>query len=1120
MCLITVVGAQALSTSHFANSSRLATGKWVKITIPEDGVYEITYDELSQMGFATPANVRLYGQGGGLLSEILDGSQPDDLLAVPVLRQNNKIIFYGKGATTFKYAQGFERESNGYDTAGYYFLTEQTTAEATIATATPSSNTKNWPITSSIDYCWHEKELSTLSFSGRQLLGEDITVNHAVIDYYLPKLCKSDITIQTVYSAMVSGTAQVTATITSGGVTQTIPYDATISAPGSNYVFYRNATPKATITLNNPQERGTLDFGVQAQNGPINSAKLDYFIITYRHTNAIDADSDNQLRMGFITPRDTDLVSLPGASATAMVWNVDNPQQPVAMKLTQMSGARTFAPAINANYAQYVAFDPARTLKKVATYANVDNQNLHAMEVPEMLIITNDMFMEQAQRIARMHEQIDNMKVAVINQKQVFNEFSSGACDPMAVRLLCKMLYDRDKNTFKHLLMMGNGTYDNRNLLGTHDYAVVNYETNESDSERNSYTTDDFFGFLLDGSGVDITSDKLCIGVGRITCKNPEEAQADVDKLIKYVSEPDYGVWRNNIMLTADDYDEGMHMAQAEGVATILNGDLGTQMQLNKVYCTMFPRAVDETLVSEERRTAKEAKRHLAELSQQGQYFATYVGHAGPNMFTKMAHMWTKNDVQSTRSDYYPIWTTACCDVARYDSDQQGIADLMFHKPDGGAIAILASTRAAYASSNDELNRAFVRAMFSYKDTGIMPTLGETYKQSKLHFAGSNSNKLVFALLGDPAIKVEYPKPDFQISKINGKSLKNKIFDIYPMQEITIEAQVMNTNSSTVNTNFTGDAYLSLYGHEELFDSIRSVGGNGIIYYRNIYKERELIAEVKGRVERGTFIATFVVPRYVQASAELGAIRVYAHQDGTHNMVNGFAEQVRINPYDPSMAVSDTEPPVIESIYFNDENSFGDGSFVASNSILYVRATDNCAINTQSQSVGNSMKILLDNGKTSDYNIKAYAHCSNNGKQLDVAFPVTDMTDGQHKLTFTVYDVAGNATSRTIHFVVGQDNKAQIKANDILATRGQNVDFNFSSQLGSQPQVTIKVTDAQGHLVWNKTSTSFPVVWNMKNNQGQTVPCGSYRYFATYSDGINFGGTPIERLIIVDPVKN
>lgn len=82
--------ANAFNTSMYANSSKLAMGKWVKITIPENGVYEITYDELREMGFSNPERVTLFGFGGAKISETLSGATPDDMRRVPLLRSTTR----------------------------------------------------------------------------------------------------------------------------------------------------------------------------------------------------------------------------------------------------------------------------------------------------------------------------------------------------------------------------------------------------------------------------------------------------------------------------------------------------------------------------------------------------------------------------------------------------------------------------------------------------------------------------------------------------------------------------------------------------------------------------------------------------------------------------------------------------------------------------------------------------------------------------------------------------------------------------------------------------------------------------------------------------------------------
>ena len=41
----------------------------------------------------------------------------------------------------------------------------------------------------------------------------------------------------------------------------------------------------------------------------------------------------------------------------------------------------------------------------------------------------------------------------------------------------------------------------------------------------------------------------------------------------------------------------------------------------------------------------------------------------------------------------------------------------------------------------------------------------------------------------------------------------------------------------------------------------------------------------------------------------------------------------------------------------------------------------------------------------------------------------------------------------------------------------------------------------------------------MRDMNGQKVKAGLYRYYGTYNDGINYGGTAINKLIVLDPLK-
>ena len=1127
--------AYAFNTSIYATTSKLATGKWVKITIPESGMYEITYDELTQMGFSNPANVKVYGNGGNRISEVLNGSAPDDLSLVPILRKNNKICFYGNGPIAFTISNystvpHFTRTFNPYSQVGCYFLTEEGGSDLNPSkkTTVTVSNYVNTP--SSLSYFFHENELSSVSSSGKEMLGEEVSNGNLLIDYQLPGIVDSTIVVHTTIAASANKLSYANAVLHSGGATDTTVYTASSSriySPSGTSVYYNFASPYATLKLTHPAESGQFEPLLLFPDDDqliVSLARLDYFVLTYKQQNVIRANEDNQLYMGYAATRGTERFQLPNASSNVVVWSIDNPAAPKLVTTTAYndeSGHGLAFTSPSASISMYVAFDPTKTLKKISSYEAVANQNLHGMPIPDMLIITTNTFKEQAQRLADMHAAVDGIDVAVVDHEQIFNEFSSGVRDAMAYRLLCKMLYDRDtnKNKFKNLLLFGTGSFDNREIMGAHPNSLLTYESDNSNYEEFSYVCEDFFGLLDDNSGSNINTDKLRIGVGRITCGSVAEAKSDVDKIVEHYVTPDYGVWRNNCVVFSDSPEKGQYMFQGEGYKNMIDGTQETNMHVNTVHNTMYPRSTTES-AKIERKTATVANQQLGQFFKDGMSFAAYVGHAGPVTFTKTNHMWTTGDVSRTIYPHWPVFVTACCDVAHYDNDTHGIAELMFHKRDGGAIALLTSSRMVYADQNDLLTKSFIRSLFSYNTTGQMRTLGEAYMYGKQGVTASTPNKLKFFLLGDPAMKYNYPITRFNITKVNGTSMvdSTSLATISPLTRFAIEARVVDENGN-LDATFNGDATITLYDKQDLFTSV-TMTESGAQVTRDIFFNRPKLAEVKGRVTNGIFNGTIVTPKNVLAQDENVLMRSYAHKDNSDYMVNGATTQIKMLAYDESLAINDNTDPVITAMYVNDQESFMNGASVNGSAMLYITATDDQAISVQENSLEYAMSLVIDGGKTSCSDVSCYLTVGEDGKIVNIEYPLDNLSTGMHTLTYTVFDLLGNCASRTITFMVGAEGKATLTADKWPAYRNEEVNFDLESELPRVPEVIVRVTDATGKLVWKATTSTFPISWDLKDMNGNKVPAGLYRYFGTYSDGSNFGGTPINKLIVLDQLKS
>lgn len=1132
MAVLCAGHANAFSVSTFASQSKLSTGKWVKISIPETGIYEITYDELRAMGFDSPSQVRLYGRGGYRISEKFTSTFVDDLQPVPVKRTNNKIVFYGKGVVSFTLkgyssTYHYEREFNPYSQEGCYFLTEESSTELRVGNKpeVTSDNFVNMPI--SLNFVYHENELVSITNSGKDMLGENFMDNPVLIDYYLPELADSTVIISEGVAAKDEEKCYANAVIHSGGSSDTTSFVASISGingTSSSEVKYYSCTPYGFLKLSHPEEHGQFEPILKFTNSEhdLSLARLDYFILAYKQRNMIREADDNQLRMDFVFLRGNERVQLPNASATTLVWYVNNPDNPTQVTLNQYnddSGKGYSFISSSGSYSYYIAFNPAKRLKKISSYVEVPNQNLHGMQTPELLIITDKMYHDQAERVADLHRSLDGIEVAVVDQDLIFNEFSSGTRDAMAYRLFCKMLYDRDPSKLKNLLLFGTGSVDNREILGQHEGYLLTYQSDESGHSLKTYTCDDFFAYLDDNSATNLAMEKMRIGVGRITCGSIDEARNDVDKLIEYCANPDYGVWRNNTLVSSDSPDGSQYIYHGEGYKMLIDNELSTGMHVTTVHNSLYPRSNEQPNVEYGRKLANVAKQLLKETFESGVYFATYVGHAGVTGFTKYNNMWVTSDVVGTSYKHLPIMSTACCDVAPFDSDSRGIAELMFHKRDGGAIALLTTGRTVGASDNDLLNRHFITGLFSHAANGVMPTLGSAYMYSKNAFQVMNNNKMKFFLLGDPAMKVNYPISLFKITRVNNTDVTDILnkAEISPLMKFDIVARVLDAQGNVDNT-FNGDATLTLYDKQDRYDYF-TIDTASAYEPREVFFNRAKLAEVSGRVVNGVFTGHMIAPKSPAASNEDVLLRIYAHKDNSDYMVNGFTKQITMLPYDEQEALQDDVAPMINTMFINDEVAFSNGTVVSPESMLYITASDNEGINLQSSSVDNCMILELDGGKSSYADVTSYVTTSDGAKSISIEYPLTHLSEGMHTLSFTVFDAVGNSSTHTISFMVGQNGKAEIVADKWPAYNNEEVSFDIETSLSMTPEMIVRVTDATGELVWMTTTSSFPVTWDLKDMNGNRVPGGLYRYYGTYNNGTNYGGTPINKLIVIEPVK-
>lgn len=120
------------AAERYAANSILATGKWAKIRVPSSGVYQITESLIRKAGFSSLSKIKVYGYGGNLQAERLDGNtlkELDDLKEVATYDRGKSRLFYARGPVSWSSPTATRRTRNPYSDYGYYFITETTNSE-------------------------------------------------------------------------------------------------------------------------------------------------------------------------------------------------------------------------------------------------------------------------------------------------------------------------------------------------------------------------------------------------------------------------------------------------------------------------------------------------------------------------------------------------------------------------------------------------------------------------------------------------------------------------------------------------------------------------------------------------------------------------------------------------------------------------------------------------------------------------------------------------------------------------------------------------------------------------------------------------------------------------------
>lgn len=1113
-------GAKAYSfpSETYADNSRLAQGLWVKVSVDSDGLYIITPSTLRAWGFNDINKVHVYGYGGRRLPDILSkDTYNDDLPQVQSIVTDKGLIFYGLGAGEWATSlrNHIYYKQNDYSQSGYYFIglasegEERRTPGTTGTAASPEAEGLTSVFT---ERRHHELErIPTPGEAGPDLLGEDMLYTRTrTISFAAPDAVDDNQTVsfQCSFVSTLSGTSgRLSFTLNNSPVSSNSnDIVAVTSNSGYSYGTETLTTHTAKIPVSTA---GAYELGITFQpSGVCTGAWLNHVTLTYTRRLAIPSST------GYLEfTSDATGLSLKGSSTGLSVWDVTDPLDIKAVSTNVSDGGAGWH--TNGGNRIYAAWNPGANLPTPKLVGTVSNQNLHADRDYDMVIVAPSLFTEQALRLASFHENSsDALRVKVVQPELIYNEFSSGTCDPGAFRRYFKMLYDRgnagDGRRLQYALLMGRTSLDNRGLSS----AASSFPTlpmwmtqgiRNSLSDNDGYCTDDITAMLDDNSGASIGLDRLSIAIGRMPVTSAAEAKDVVDKTRQYAEAAKKTSWKHRFMFLADDQDNGIHLKQTEAQIAQFADDTRQQHLVRKVYMDAYPFVGTNF---------PEARATMFRYLDEGVVWWNFIGHANTTGWTAEAQL-SYTDLNNMYLRHWPFIYAATCNFLRIDGNFISGGEILYKERYGGAIGMISATRPVYITDNGYLSSAIGRALAERDDNGNILTPGEIYRRAKNDIRNSNgtitsnTNRLRYVFIGDPALHLATPSNIVHIDGINGKPFDPDDQPTMPaLGQVPLTGYVSDPEGSIL-TDFNGVILI------EIFDAERSrvTLGHGETGTNETFQDYgERIYCGSAEVRDGRFSITVSMPLELSQNFTPATMSLYAYSADDDREAVGLNRDFFVYGYD-EQAVPDTQAPKIDQLVLN-HITFRNGDTVNPSPMLIASVSDDIGINVSNAGVGHQMTATLDGTKTFTDISYYYTPASDGSPAGVINYPMEDLQAGAHTLTLRIWDTAGNSSSSEIEFFV-QENLAPRIYEVYTDANPASTQANFylsHDQPDNMVTVNITVYNLNGRAVWTGSSTgrsdmftTVPVSWDLCDFGGRRVGRGIYLYRASItSDGSTY----------------
>lgn len=1105
-------------------------GQWIKIPIEERGVYAITGSDLAGLGVQLPAiqdpgTLRLFTTGG--VNQSRDFADPagtwqrgapmrETAIVVEdggdgTFDPDDRIVFYGMPAT--EWADFYDAQeadtvfhAHSHTNTNYYFLTWDLPGNSVRVANQSAAPVAGAEIATYEHRVYQERNLiSDLDYGGDGWLWLDIS---AILRALLSTVSVSD---------LVASRPQTFRTVALSRYRS--PLDT----------LAQNAGHRAIYEVESPPSSGTWEEVTRLEWDALPSHRRFEDGLPVRFEGAFLSEGANVFRLrtdhvkermffawysvfyhrrikladdavGFTSPDTTGTVNFMARGAgtkSTYVFDVTDPLAIVRLTgATQVAGNVRFAASLNGERKHFwvSTVDGLKTPESMARYSphdlRADATGAH------MLIVTHREFLSGANRLRAHREQhlpyFSNPTVRVVTTDEIFDNFSGGMTDPMAIRNYIRFLYDNYADSannplLSYVLFFGDATTDFRNYISQQvDFVPTNlYLTVLTPF---AMATDEWFGHLDAG---DLVPGRAVadVALGRLPAASRAEADQVASRIVDYETRAPRESWRTETILVADDEISSFEFAcetqwtlESEGLT---NNYTPGFFDVGKIYLVEY---------DEISGVKPESRFDFLERWSDGAIVINYIGHGSSQQMAD-EQVFLGTDVSLMNNGLkLPLLMAFSCTIGDFANPlSKSMSEKLLLRDGGGVIGTVTASRDTYPAPNKRLNSALFERIFPPSLRDERPALGVGVMHSKL-FAlnrGLNQpfqeeNNWKYNLLCDPALRLAVPEREVRF---------------FTAQSDTMVAGLRKTvrggvfKDGVLDTSFNGDVLVKIREPDSRRKYITRCAGGVLLPYRYpagvMYKGT---TDVVG----GEFEVSFRVPRFAEtgtlafatAYANSGTIDASMTMDSVLVVVPPTAaDSTQLVPRDGAPRVS---------------LGFKSGlTTVKSGETLRAIVNDADGINILETTNEGKQAILFDNVPV-PIDVNEFFSFDHGGADTSgvLLFPLPELSFGDHRLIYKVSDSFGLLTLDTLLFSVTDPlaYTAEVLLNypNPFSTTTQ-----FLFRLSDRAKIQLDIFTVSGKRIRRiediRDGGEVWINWDGRDGVGDEIANGTYLYVARVS---------------------